>query len=113
MNDKISDKDLENLLVAAFEGGINYWCNELLFETEKLGKELIVYERILKGEEVILFSSKGIEKWLLSKEKLLKAIPKVIAHFSYTSIEDMMSKHDANTGNTLVQFALFDKIVFE
>jgi len=113
MKNTIDNKDLENLLVAAFEGGINHWCNALMFETKKSGKELMVYERILSDEEVILFSSRGVEKWLLSKEKVLNAIPKTISHYSFASFEEMMKKLNSEVGNSLIQFALFNKIAFE
>ena len=106
----ISDEDLTYLMVAALEGGINYWCDKVRIVSDPAEKE-IASDVIAGGGTIKLWFDGCDADPILTKEKLLKGVAwycqenKILA-------EEMMEDHDADTADQIIQFAMFDEIVF-
>ena len=121
----ITNQDISNLMVAALEGGINYWCGKVEMKKDKIGGG---YEGVsLKDEEKLEYASDIIgiggtliltdaenpdEKWELNKEKFINGLKKTLEWGEYGCVEELMNNHDAETADILIQFALFNKIIF-
>jgi len=114
MSKQISNFDIHDLMVAALEGGINYWCNEVRIKEYpsdiKDGEVMEASEIISRGGKLEL--SDDDEVWELDKVKFLKGLKKVMVWGDFDNVEDLMEVHDAETVDVLIQYALFDEIVF-
>lgn len=122
-NLKISNENINDLMTAALEDGINYWCSKVEMKKDKIGG----YEGVsLEDEETLEFASEIIgiggtlvlhdaessDKWELNKEKFLKGLEKTMVWGNYESIEELMDNHDTETADVLIQFAVFNEIIF-
>lgn len=108
----ITTEQLADLMVAAFEGGINYWCGKVtIIEPEKWGNKL-ASDIVAEGGDLILYDAESTDKWELTHKKLLNAIPKVLDWGGFSDVEEMCENHDAETADVLIQFAVFDEITF-
>ena len=109
---EISETDLDYLMVAALEGGINYWCGECRIVKNPAGleyaSEVVAYGGVLE----LIDAEEPDEKWTLTQAKLVKGVDKAMDHFSYGTVQELMDSHDADTADVIVQYALFDEIVF-
>jgi hypothetical protein len=114
----ITHEDMDNLLVCAFEGGINYWCGKI--EITKPAQEDTEHpdakwasHTISRGGQLALWDVEDPnEVWWLTRDKMLKGITEGMKHFSFATVEDLMDGHDAEVADVIVQYALFDEIVF-
>lgn len=124
---ELTPDDINNLVVAALEGGINYWCRKAEmklahpnnpdnkywgvapeFEDKiKYASDLIGYNGVL-----ILYDAESPDKWELTLENFMKGVKFVCERDGYTSGDDLMDNHDADTADAIVQYALFNEIVF-
>jgi hypothetical protein len=121
---KITDEQISDLMVTALEGGINYWCGKTEMKKDVLGigfdgvtladDEEVVYgsDLIAKGGTLILHDAESSDKWELNKEKFMVGLEKVMEWGEFESIEELMDEHDAETADVLIQFAIFNEIVF-
>ena len=120
-----TNENISDLMVAALEGGINYWAGSAEMKKDNVGGG---YEGVsLEDEESLEYASDIIgiggtliitdaedptEKWELNKEKFLKGLEKTIEWGGFADAEELMDSHDAETADVLIQYALFDEIVF-
>ena len=114
---EVSAQDMEYLLVAAFEGGINYWCGQVEItkypEDMEEEEQLYASDIIGRGGELKLYDVEEPEEtWVLTQEKMLNGISKAMEWGDYGTVEELMDAHDADTADVIVQYALFDEIVF-
>jgi len=113
----ISNEQINDLMVAALEGGINYWCGcatlkEGSLTPEQKEKMEYVSDAISLGGVVVLEDAESSDTWELTKEKFLSGVEKTIEWGNYRDVEDMFDNHDAEVADVLLQYALFDEIVF-
>lgn len=111
---KLSDEDINDLMVCALEGGINYWCN---LATAKFVPEGVEYdylsELISKGGVIELTDAEDVsEKWDLNLSKFLNGVKEVCKIRGFYSGQDLINNHDAEVADMIIQFALFNEIVF-
>lgn len=123
---KISNSEIGDLLICAFEGGINYWCGEVGIKYDENNPDLIygvpedrqdmvnyASDAIGEGGELILTDIEGEDgPWVLTYDKFIEGLKKAMIHFEYYSIETVMDEHDAEFADVLVQYALFNEIVY-
>jgi hypothetical protein len=111
---ELSNENIDDLLAAAFEGGINYWCKKVkalkLLKPEHDG--LFLSQLLPLGYTLVLFDAESQDKWELTLEKFLKAVKWYCEEYGYINIDDLMNEHDATTADLIVQYALFNEIVF-
>lgn len=112
----VTPQDIDDIMVTALEGGINYWCRKAEVVGEYLGE--YASDQISRGGSLILYDAESSDHWELNLEKLLNGIQKAIEDnwFSdydwYVDGELDCCQIDAEVADTIVQLALFDDVVF-
>lgn len=112
----VTSEDIDDIMCAALEGGINYWCRKAEVVGEYLGD--YASEQISRGGTLILYDAESSDKWELNLENLLCGIEKAIEENWYPEYEWLedgrleTSQIDAEVADVIVQLALFDEIVF-
>jgi hypothetical protein len=116
--------DLDDILTTAFEGGINYWCRYIspimnekgrlkgISEEEIMNPLLYYYSGVLAlGGELILYDSESPDKWVLTLPMLMKGIKMYCEQYDILD-KDEITTCDAGAADTIIQYALFDELVF-
>jgi len=114
-NIDLTSEQINDLMVTALEGGINYWCGGICFKDGSLLPEQeynYLSEVISLGGTLILEDLESDDTWELTKEKFLKGLEKTLELGNYNSVQELFDNHDAETVDVLIQYALFDEIVF-
>jgi len=106
----IKEEHIDDLMVTALEGGINYWCSDV-FIIDNPNKCSFASEVVAYGGEIKLITFEGVE-FKLNRDLVVQGIKKAMEHFEYDSFNNLMNEHDAITADVIIQFTLFDKIVF-
>ena len=120
----LTKDEINDIMCTAVEGGINYWAAATEATAKKAGK--YTYEQIANNETLIitLFEpfDENTEKYELTKEKLLKGIkqyltknPDEAMHILTIDNNQLIidtSEVDAGDADAIMQYALFDEIVF-
>lgn len=109
----LTQQDIDDIMVAALEGGINYWCRE----AEVVGKYLGEYasDQISRGGSLILHDAESSDKWELTLEKFLNGVKLYFEDGCHVQVEDNCidaGDIDSSDADCIVQFALFGKVVF-
>lgn len=68
----VTDEDIDDIMVGALEGGINYWCSEAEIAGEYLGE--YASDQISRGGELIIHDSEAGKKYKLDKSKIIDGI---------------------------------------
>lgn len=109
---KVTGEDIDDIMCSALEGGINYWC----CKAEVVGEYLGEYgsEQVSRGGMLILHDSESDDKWELNKEKFLKGLQRYISIDSSFISDGSIDacSIDADVADSIVQYALFDELVF-
>lgn len=123
---ELKPEDVNNIIATALEGGINYWCRKAKmklaypdnpdnkyfgvapeFEDKiRYASDLIGY-----GGVIILYDAESSEKWELDLEKVLKGI-KIHCSIKGVTPLELVEDHDADDADSIVQYALFNELVF-
>ena len=113
---EVTSQDIDDIMVAALEGGINYWCRKVKVVGDYLGE--YASEQISRGGSLILYDAESSDHWELDLEKLMNGIQKAIEDNWFDDYDWYVdgkldtSEIDAEVADTIVQFALFDDIIF-
>lgn len=117
-----TSEDINYLVVAALEGGINYWCRKAIIKLD-VDKEFfgvaeedrtnINYASDVIGYDgtLVLYDAESEDKWELTLEKMLKGI-QMYCKENEMPLSELIDNHDADTADAIVQYAIFDEIVF-
>ena len=119
---KFSAEDINDLVVTALEGGINFWCGkaEMKLNPDKTyfgiapeDQDKVKYasDIISLGGVLILHDAESDEKWELDLEKMLKGI-KMQCENRNVAPSDLMDDYDAEDADCIVQYAVMDELVF-
>ena len=121
-NHVFSSEDINDLVVTALEGGINYWCGKAVkkrdadgsfFGIAKEDEDKITYasDLIGYGGVLVLHDAESDDKWELDAEKMVKGI---VMHCEKSNIapSELMDNYDANDADCIVQYAVFGELVF-
>ncbi len=110
---EIKQQDIDDIMVTALEGGITYWCDECVVEGEYLGK--YASDQISRGGTLRLHEIDG--DWqVLTKDKFMKGLATYIKNhggvelFYYNELD--VGNIDADAADSIIQYALFDDIVY-
>lgn len=114
----LTEKDIENIIVTAFEGGSNYWMgldnSTDNWKNKPKGVPLSQWATKLLLEEsyVKLYDieqSEDDSNWVITLEKIIKG-------YEMNCIERPhdcdLEQGDAGTADCILQYALFGKVVF-
>jgi len=119
---EFSVEDINDLIVAALEGGINYWCRKAVIKLDAdknyIGVEPEDQEKVTYASDVIgyngvliLYDAESSDKWELDLEKMLKGIAMHCENRNI-ALSDLLDNHDADDADAIVQYACFGEIVF-
>lgn len=105
---EISNDVIEDILVTAFEGGINYWVDRIEFDGEGYASDWLQ-----KGDAhvLLLHDADGEEVHELTMPKLLEGISMAIAEGRSVFDSDGACV-DADGADAIIQLALFKEIIY-
>ena len=109
----LTQQDIDDIMATALEGGINYWCRKAEVVGEYLGE--YASEQISRGGSLTLYDAESSDKWELTLEKFLNGVKLYFEQGCHVQVEDNSidaGDIDANDADCIVQFALFEKVVF-
>jgi|TARA_R110002020_G_scaffold118349_1_gene270558 hypothetical protein len=106
---EVSANDISDVLVGAFEGGSNYWIEKVFVKDDDYKGAKYSSDVISKGGELIVKTMDNDTK-RLTDNMMVAGIQKYIdeggKHFPFNG------SADAYTYDTILQYALFDEIVY-
>ena len=119
---EFTPSDINDLIVGALEGGINYWCRKAVIKKDTEGNYFNVLpedqDKVKYASDVIgyngtliLYDIESSDKWELTLENVLKGI-KMQCEQRHVAPADLMDDYDADDCDCIVQFALFNELVF-
>lgn len=111
----LTDGDIDDIMATALDSGISYWC----YKAEVVGG---VYhgewasDEISRGGRLRLYDNESDDKWILTKMKFVRGFTRWIeCGWGRDAICDGQvdcGMIDAIAADQIVQFALFNDIVF-
>ena len=110
----VTDDDIDNIMCAALEGGITYWCSK----AEVVGKYLGEYasEQISRGGALKLHDCEDDTVFELTLEKFLNGLRLWIENDRSFALMNGggldASEIDAVAADAIVQYALFNDVVY-
>lgn len=111
---KLTEEDIDDIMVGALEGGINYWCCEAEVIEEKRVADW-GHEQIARGGILILHDAESDDKWELTLEKFLAGVKQYIENGGAACVTDESIDTcdiDGAAADCIVQYALFGELVF-
>ena len=115
INFKLTEEDIDDIMDAALYG-INYWCSEAEIVGERLG--YYASEQISRGGALKLYDVESDDVWELTLEKFLKGFKLWVANGDdeYGALQSDgtvdTGEIDSAMADMIIQYALFDEIVF-
>jgi len=106
--------DIDDIMSAALEGGINYWCGEAIIKKiPEEHKDDIEFasEVISRDGELLLKDKETPESWILTKEKFSQGFKKFCEERAVNP-DQVIEDCDADDADCIIQYALFNEIVF-
>jgi hypothetical protein len=123
---EFSQEDINDIMSTALEGGITYWCGRAIAkftedkktfvgvapeDQEKANKQWISDLIGLGGTIILVDVEDPKERWELDLDKMIKGIQQYCTEQNKNP-EDLMDDYDAGDADSIVQYALFNEIVF-
>lgn len=119
---RISDEDIDNIMVTALEGGINYWCDDVLPTSNgrmlMKSKDLYASDLISRNESLTLHDSEDDKLYTLTKDMVLKGIKLAVTR-GYIRPTELYEKYTLDVGNidaigadSIIQLAIFDDVIY-
>jgi hypothetical protein len=118
----LSDEDIANILVTAFEGGINYWCKKVKMMKTTVSddvwdreEKIIASDFIGLGGKLRLYDAEepSDENWILDAEKLKKGLEMYFSDCGENSeVSFDAGNIDAGDADSIIQYALFGELVY-
>lgn len=111
---EITDKDIDDIMCAALEGGINYWCDRVEVNGKYLGE--YASEQLSRGGTLLFREEETGKFHKLDRQGLIEGM-KTAAKNGYATEwlkGDRLDIYeiDAAAADIIVQFALFNEIVY-
>lgn len=113
---QLTQQDVDDIMVGALEGGINYWCREAEVVGDYLGE--YASDQISRGGKLILHDAESSDKWELDLEKFLNGMKLWVQNGddNYGAVQKDGTvdtcQIDAEMADLIVQYALFGEVVF-
>jgi len=105
----IKDTTIDDILVTALEGGINYWCKYARIVEEEWPKGCEhLSDTLTKGSSIALETFED-EQHILTLQKFQKGIEKYVEHTGH--FHDLEGS-DAEEADHMIQFSLFGDIIY-
>lgn len=115
----VTDQDIDDIMVTALEGGIDYWCGAARVEGGSLGER--ASEQISWGGTLYLDDLDGGGTYTLDREKFMKGLKKFLDE--YAEGRDLIFREDdlhtldgasidACDADTIIQCAVFGELMY-
>lgn len=115
---RLTQEDIDDIMCAALEGGITYWC----CKAEVIGEYLGEYasEQIGRGGSLKLYDSEENEVYELTLEKFMNGLR---MYFVKPTNDDFLEfvdhglridtcHMDANAADSVIQYAIFGDVIY-
>lgn len=106
-------EDIDDIMCAALEGGICYWCGRAEVVGDYLGE--YASEQIARGGSLLLHDAESADAWELNREKFLNGVKLYFEQGCHVQVEDNRIDTcdiDSNDADCIVQLAIFGEVVF-
>ena len=112
---KLTGQDIDDIMVCALEGGINYWCRQAKVVGKYLGR--YASDQISCGGTLKLYDAESSDVWELTLDKFLNGMKLAIEQGIGLSVNPAdgsidTCEIDADAADAIVQLALFGEVVF-
>lgn len=112
----LTEQDIDDIMVSALEGGINYWCREAEVLEEKRCAEW-GHEQIARGGVLILHDAESRNKWELYLANFLNGFKLWLENGGdvYGAVNDGKvdcGEIDAECADSIIQYAVFGEVVY-
>ena len=104
---EVTDDHLDSILVGAFEGGSNYWADKVKVKDDDYKGAEFASGVISKGGEIYIHTEG--DKHLLTKNMLINGLQMYLDESKHKNWPD---GGDAYTDDCILQYALFEEIVY-
>lgn len=121
LNVVVTEEDIDDIMVTALKGGINYWCREAEVIGKRLG-EGWGHEQIARGGILRLYDAEEDAHYDLDREKFLAGLKKYLQHPLYEGTIEVGDNEeamvldcgmiDAPAADQIIQYAVFGDIVY-
>lgn len=114
---KLTEDDVDSIMVSALEGGINYWCSEAEVVEERRCADW-GHEQIARGGALILHDAESDDKWELSIGNFTKGFRLWLENgddrYGAVSGDGTVDtgEIDGEMADLIIQYALFGEVVF-
>lgn len=111
---KVTQQDIDDIMVSVLEGGINYWCRK----AEVVGGKYLgeyASDQISRGGSLMLYDIESSDKWELTLEKFLAGLKMYVENGGAGCVWDEAidtGEIDGYAADNIVQYALFGELVF-
>ena len=106
----LTQQDIDDIMVTALEGGINYWCRKAEVLGEYLGET--ASDQISRGGILILHDAESAQ---LTLGKFLNGVKLYFEQGCHVQVEDNAIDTcdiDAGDADCIIQLAIFEEVVF-
>ena len=111
---EITSQDIDDIMSSALDGGIAYWCGRAEVVEEYLGE--YASDQISRGGSLLLYDIEDGNSFELTLEKFLNGLQLWVENIrSFSLAFDGrldMNEIDADVADAIVQYALFNEIVY-
>lgn len=110
---ELTQQDIDDIMCAALEGGICYWCGAAEVVGDYLGE--YASEQISRGGALLLHDAESAATWELNREKFLNGVKLYFEKGCHVQVEDNRIDTcdvDAADADCIIQFALFGEVVY-
>lgn len=113
---EVDPQMIDDLLVTAFEGGINYWCNKAEVQDGDYKGGTYASDVVSRGGTVLLHDAVGAESGddtvhAINLDKMLSGIS-VFCNKRKITPEILWETHDAGDADLVVQYAIFGEQIY-
>ena len=105
---EVTDEHLDNILAGAFEGGSNYWAVKVEVAKDDYKGKKYASECVAAGGALFITTTEG-DKYLLTKQCVIEGLQMYLDESKHKNWPD---GGDAYTDDCILQYALFEEIVY-
>lgn len=111
----ISGEFVDDVILTALTGGINYWC-DLVYTNDTKGKKYLP-EVISAGGTLILKPVEEEKEYELNFDSFCEGFKKYVSYYlekkrDLSGLKTDSSDIDGEISDTIIQFALFGEIIY-
>lgn len=115
---KLTRENVDDIMCAALEGGITYWCYEAKVDGEYLGE--YASDQISRGGSLLLYDGEERKTYKLTLEKFLNGLKLYLSRSDTNDFLEFTDHElridtcyaDAEVADSIVQYAIFGDVIY-